>query len=326
MRSSSSRASADAASRVSSSCSRRAACSSRQARAARRRVEPRERIEHVALVGRPRETALLELAAHRDQRLRGGRDVLARRAPPPGVRPGAAVGEDPPREHDVVLAFRPQLGERAERLVVDAVELGLDVRLVPGGADQRRIALRAEQETDRVREDRLPAPVSPVIAFSPRPSSSSASRIRTRFEMRRRRSTLHGTARTAGGGTAKAEGRAYREKNVASGSVASRLGCAPTRTIACVAVRKRADLLPVDEDGRLRRPCREVRDHDVGPARHDERPDVDRVRRDERQHHRVEAPDEHRAAVRQVVGGRAGRRRADQPVARLRAEVLAADA
>ena len=35
----------------------------------------------------------------------------------------------------------------------------------------------------------LPAPVSPVIAFRPASSSSSASRIRTRFSMRRRRST-----------------------------------------------------------------------------------------------------------------------------------------
>src|SRR5207302_6674877 len=41
--------------------------------------------------------------------------------------------------------------------------------------------------------------------------------------------------------------------------------------------------------------------------------------------HRVESPDEHRAAVREVVRGRAGRRRTDDPVAGLPAERLAAD-
>ena len=60
-------------------------------------------------------------------------------------------------------------------------------------------------------------------------------------------------------------------------------------------------------------------------ARDDERPRVERVRRDERDRHRVEAPHEHRPAVREVVGRRAGRRRADHPVAGLDAEVLAAD-
>ena len=71
--------------------------------------------------------------------------------------------------------------------------------------------------------------------------------------------------------------------------------------------------------------ARPVPDHDVAAARDDERPRVERVRRDERQRHRVEPPHEHGAAVREVVRRRAGRRRADQPVARLAAEILAAD-
>src|SRR5581483_10058651 len=86
-------------------------------------VDTGEGVEHVALVRRTREPALLELAAHRDQGLRSGRDVLAGGAPPPGVRAGAAVGEDPPREHDAVLALRPQLRERSERIVVRRVPL-----------------------------------------------------------------------------------------------------------------------------------------------------------------------------------------------------------
>jgi len=46
---------------------------------------------------------------------------------------------------------------------------------------------------------------------------------------------------------------------------------------------------------------------------------------DEGEHHRIEPPDQDRAAVRQVVGGRALRRRADEPVAALRAELLVVD-
>ena len=45
---------------------------------------------------------------------------------------------------------------------------------------------------------------------------------------------------------------------------------------------------------------------------------MQRVRRDERDRHRVEPAHEHRPAVREVVRGRAGRRRADHPVARER--------
>src|SRR5581483_1914653 len=82
--------------------------------------------------------------------------------------------------------------------------------------------------------------------------------------------------------------------------------------------------LAVHEDRRLE-VGGDVRDLDVRAARDDERTDVERVRRDEGQHERVQAPDEHGAAVREVVGGRTGGRRADEPVARLGAEHLAAD-
>ena len=115
----------------------------RQARVAARVSSSGERVEHAALVRGAREAPLLELAAHREQRLGRGRDVFARGASPPRVGARAPVREDPPREHDVVLALGPQLGERAERLVVRAVELGLDVRLVAGRTDQRGVALRS---------------------------------------------------------------------------------------------------------------------------------------------------------------------------------------
>src|SRR5439155_16753429 len=56
-------------------------------------ARPRERVERRELVARPPKPAVLELAAHREQRLRGGRDVLARGAPPPRVGARPAVGE-----------------------------------------------------------------------------------------------------------------------------------------------------------------------------------------------------------------------------------------
>ena len=80
---------------------------------------------------------------------------LTRRRTAPGVCAGSPVGEDPPGEHEAVLAVGPQLGERPEHLVVDGAELGLDVSLVARSPDQRRVTARTEQQADRVREDRL---------------------------------------------------------------------------------------------------------------------------------------------------------------------------
>ena len=119
------------------------------------RVQPCECVEHAPLVGGPREAPLFELAAHRDQRLGCRGDVFASGATPPRVGPRAPVGEDPARQDETVLSVRPQLRESAQRLVVHVVELGLHVRLLARGADQRRVAARAEQEADRIGEDRL---------------------------------------------------------------------------------------------------------------------------------------------------------------------------
>ena len=118
-----------------------------------------ERVENVELERRPRKPALLELSGHRDQALGGRRDVLARHGPPPRVRTRAPVAEDAARDHEPGLVLRSELRERRELLVVEEavrhVELGLDVRLGPIGADGRRVRARAEQEPDRLREDRL---------------------------------------------------------------------------------------------------------------------------------------------------------------------------
>ena len=117
-------------------------------------------VEHVELVRRPCEPALLELAGHRDQALGGGGEILARHRAAPGVRPRAAVGEDAPSEHEARFVLGRELGEPGELLVLEEavrqVELGLDVGLAGRGADRARVALRAEQEADRLGEDRLP--------------------------------------------------------------------------------------------------------------------------------------------------------------------------
>ena len=80
-------------------------------------ARPRERVERRELVARPPEPALLELAAHREQRLGGGRDVLARGAPAPRIGPRAPVGEDPAGEHEDALVVGPQLRECSQLLV-----------------------------------------------------------------------------------------------------------------------------------------------------------------------------------------------------------------
>ena len=118
-----------------------------------------ERVEDVELVRRPGEPALLELAGHRDQALRGGREILARDRPAPGVRARPPVREHAAREHETRLVLGRELRQRGELLVVEEavgqVELGLDVRLGPRGADDARVALRTEQQPDRLGQDRL---------------------------------------------------------------------------------------------------------------------------------------------------------------------------
>ena len=96
------------------------------------------------------------------------------------------------------------------------------------------------------------------------------------------------------------------------------------RASARAAGRQVGDAVPVDERGRghVRR---SVPDDQLAPARDDERPGVEGVRRDEGDRHRVQTPDEHGPAVREVVAGRARRGRADDAVAAEPAECLAAD-
>ena len=77
----------------------------------------------------------------------------------PRVRACAAVPEDPAGDHEPRLALGPELGQRRELLLVEEplgdVELGLDVGLRAIGAHRGRVGPGAEEEPDRLRENRL---------------------------------------------------------------------------------------------------------------------------------------------------------------------------
>jgi hypothetical protein len=118
-----------------------------------------ESIENLQLMRWSREAALLELAGHGEEPLDEARQVFARDRPPPRVRPRAAVREHAARGDQTLLARRPQLGDRMQGGVfedpVGKVELRLDVGLVCTRPKVRGVARNAEEETDRLRQDRL---------------------------------------------------------------------------------------------------------------------------------------------------------------------------
>src|SRR5262249_9041187 len=76
-------------------------------------------VDQIELVGRPGQAALFELAGHRNQTLDGGRQILARDRPPPGVSACTAVPEDPSRRDEPRLVLRPELRDRGDALVVE---------------------------------------------------------------------------------------------------------------------------------------------------------------------------------------------------------------
>src|SRR5262245_23009023 len=130
----------------------------------------------------------------------------------------------------------------------------------------------------------LPAPVSPVMAFSPGASSSSASRMSTRFSMR--------SLRSKGLAVAMDEGRLRQDGEQRRAVAELNRDVRPRRQLR--------ELVAVDEDGHLDIP-RPVGNDDFAAAWDDERTGVQGVRGDEGDGHRVEPPDEDGAAVREVV-------------------------
>ncbi len=121
-----------------------------------------ERVEDVELVGGAGKTALLELARHGDQPLDERGQLLARDAAAPGVGARAPVGEDPPRGDQTRFLCGLELGDRGEVGIVEdpvgEVELGLDVRLLRSRSEVAGVAPGAEEQAERLGEDRLPRP------------------------------------------------------------------------------------------------------------------------------------------------------------------------
>ena len=119
-----------------------------------------ERVEHVELVRGSGEPALLELAGHRDQPLGGGGEVLARDARAPTRRRASArraktrrASTRPSSSSGASSASDSSSSSRGSP--AGSVELGLDVGLARARPDGGGIALRAEQQPERLREDRL---------------------------------------------------------------------------------------------------------------------------------------------------------------------------
>ena len=153
-----------------------------------------ERVEHVELVRGPSETALLELAGHGEQTLDERREVLARDGAAPCVRTRPPVREHPPGGDQALPRRRAAARRSLELRIVEdplrEVELGLDVGLLRARARGTPASPGAPSRSPTAcARIVLPAPVSPVTALSPGAKARSASRMRTKLSMRRRRST-----------------------------------------------------------------------------------------------------------------------------------------
>ena len=123
-----------------------------------------ERVQDVELVCRPRQAPLLELAGHGEQTLRRGGEILPCDRAAPGVGARATVGEHPPGQDETLLihfmfVLRRELRETGQLVVVPEplgrVELRLDEGLLRSRADEPRVALGAEEEPERLRENRF---------------------------------------------------------------------------------------------------------------------------------------------------------------------------
>ena len=106
-----------------------------------------------------RKPALGELPGERKQPLGRCDEVVAGNAATPRVGARAPVLRHAPGDHEPGLVGGPQVAERLEAVLVEEpvgdVELCLDIRLGARRADGGPVALRAEQEADRLRDDGL---------------------------------------------------------------------------------------------------------------------------------------------------------------------------
>ena len=292
----------------------------RQQRGHRLAAEP---VERLALGPRPEQPVLVGLAVHRDQRLgdlgqRGDRD---RGAADEGPR--AALGRDVAGQHDaVVLDLAAGLLDRGGEPGEPVASTTPSTRAVP--APVRTAPLSARPPSSRpsaVTTMVLPAPVSPVMTVSPGPSSSVEDsmtpsepiRISSSIALpssaapsaRRRRS-----AEPRQPSTGRPNLATSRSVNGASCSRTSRTGALRAAYLDPGA-RRQVDRPPAvapQHAGAVGAGEHLDREHRVGRDHH--RPGEQRVRADRHHQQRLDARPDDRAAGAEVVGRRAGRRRA----------------
>ena len=110
-------------------------------------------IQQVELHGRAHEPARLVLGDHLDQRLADALEVVARAAAAVEQRARAALAPDAAGHDDALGALGCELGQLLGQL--DVRERRLDVGLGAGRADERGVGAAAQQQADRLGEDRL---------------------------------------------------------------------------------------------------------------------------------------------------------------------------
>ena len=152
---------------------------------------------------------MFELARHRDQAFAGGRKILACRAAPPCVGARASVREDAAGDDEPVLVLGTEAGDRRELVLFEQarreVELGLDVSLGPSRPDVAGVTLGAEQQADRLRENRLARPG--LARDRVEPGGKGQLGLLDQDEVLDAQATEHGAAEIVGGRAARHHGR-----------------------------------------------------------------------------------------------------------------------
>jgi hypothetical protein len=156
----------------------------RAGRAALRLLRPAEAVQDVELRRGERELAVLVLAVERQQRAADVAQVGRRGAAPAQIGARAPLGRHAPGEHELLRVRRQAVGQvrgQIRRQREHALDVGLRR---PRAARCPAAACRPATGPRRGPSTVLPAPVSPVSAFSPAPRRSSARSISSRFSTR----------------------------------------------------------------------------------------------------------------------------------------------
>ena len=117
------------------------------------RSSPPEASSRSSCTAGPHEPARLVLRDHLDQRLADALEVVARAAAPVEQRARAALAPHAAGHDDALGALGRELAQLLGQLGVR--ERRLDVGLGGGRADERGVGAAAEQQSDRLGQDRL---------------------------------------------------------------------------------------------------------------------------------------------------------------------------